>query len=106
MLPDTAIPNNTACPFFDDLALYGSGVTPVQGIYFQLNTAGTAVTYEYQLSRSGTPAETYHFTVGYDSTVPRVFTYTYYATGQGDNGEFASIGIQGGKLDPGARNTG
>lgn len=55
----------------------------------------TGVTYEYVLSRAGSPTETYHFTVGYDSTVPGVFTYTYYAVGQGDDGEFASVGIQG-----------
>ena len=97
-LPDENIPNNTVCPFFDDLYLYGTS-SPQQGIFYQFNTANTAVTYEYYLARAGTAGQIYHFTVFYDSTQPGIFTITYYSTGINDNGEYASVGIQGCKFN-------
>lgn len=96
-LPDAHIPNNTVAPFFDDLYVYGDAVSPRQGIFYQFNAANTNVTFEYYVGRNGT-AQLYHFTVGYNSLVPGVFTYTYYSTGgASDEGLYASVGSQGSK---------
>ena len=91
--PASNIPNNTVAPFFDDLYLQAS-TPPRQGIFYQVQ--GTAVTFEWFVGRGGTAGRYYHFTVRYDSALPGVFTYRYYATGgDSDQGEFASVGAQG-----------
>ncbi|KAG9963800.1 hypothetical protein KCU61_g3343, partial [Aureobasidium melanogenum] len=89
-LPNPYIPLYAAAPFFDDLFKSGSDLD--QGIFY--NYTATAVTYEYRLIRAGT-TETYHFTVGYDSTNPGVFVYRYYDVGQDQGSASAAIGIQG-----------
>lgn len=96
--PDVNLPNNTFAPFFDDLIIYG-GQTPQQGIFYQIQ--GTAVTYEYYVSRAGTQGSIYHFTIKYDSASAGIFTVQYYSTGSSSdpqaNGAAASVGMQGGK---------
>ncbi|KXT14759.1 hypothetical protein AC579_7809 [Pseudocercospora musae] len=91
-LPSIHVPPATIAPFFDDLAVFG-GQTPMQGIFYQLFDDG--VTYEYYLFRSGVAGELYHFTVEYKYATPGVFVYTYYNVGNGNNGQFASVGMQG-----------
>lgn len=81
------------CPYFDDLYYYADR-SDGEGIYYSFNSANTTVTYEFVLSRGGTN-ELYQFTVFYDSAVPGVFTFIYYQTGQGNDGETASVGTQG-----------
>ena len=96
-LPASNIPNNTVCPFFDDLYLDAAS-SPPQGIFYQFNPGQTDITYEYYLSRPGVAGEIYHFTVAYDSAQVGVFTYTYYDTGgSNDDGEFSTVGTQGSK---------
>lgn len=96
--PDVNLPNNTFAPFFDDLYISGAQ-TPMQGIFYQIQ--GTAVTYEYYVSRAGTQGSIYHFTVTYDSANAGVFLVHYYATGSASdphaNGAAASVGMQGSK---------
>ncbi|KAF7196141.1 hypothetical protein HII31_02542, partial [Pseudocercospora fuligena] len=96
-LPSIHVPPATIAPFFDDLAIFG-GQTPMQGIFYQLFDDG--VTYEYYLFRSGVAGELYHFTVEYKYANPGVFTYTYYNVGNGNNGRFASVGMQGNQGSP------
>lgn len=71
----------------------------MQGIFYQVQ--GTAVTYEYYVSRAGTQGSIYHFTVKYDSASAGVFTVQYYSTGSSAdphaNGAAASVGMQGGE---------
>ncbi|KAK5014807.1 hypothetical protein LTR39_002951 [Cryomyces antarcticus] len=93
-LPSSTLPNNTACPFWDDLKLYGA--SPDQGIFYSFNAAGTTVTYDYLLGRAGVPSEIYHFQVVYSTNAPGVFVYKYISVGSGNNGVDASVGIQGG----------
>ncbi|KXS95898.1 hypothetical protein AC578_2649 [Pseudocercospora eumusae] len=91
-LPSIHVPPATLAPFFDDLAIF-AGQTPKHGIFYQLFPEG--VTYEYYLFRSGVAGELYHFTVEYKYARPGVFVYTYYDVGNGNNGRFASVGMQG-----------
>ncbi|EME77747.1 uncharacterized protein MYCFIDRAFT_84845, partial [Pseudocercospora fijiensis CIRAD86] len=91
-LPSIHVPPATIAPFFDDLAIFG-GQTPMQGIFYQLFDDG--VTYEYYLFRSGVAGELYHFTVEYKYAKPGVFVYSYLSVGNGNNGQFASVGMQG-----------
>lgn len=95
-LPASNIPNNTVAPFFDDLYLYGTS-GPQEGIFYQYNSAQTAITYEFYLSRAGQQnMEVFHFTVKYDSTQPGIFVYTYYSVGgANDDGLYAAVGTQG-----------
>jgi hypothetical protein len=97
-LPSSHIPNNTAAPFWDDLYIYGNA-TPAQGIWYQFGNGGTNVTVEYYLGRAnaGSNGSVYHFTVGYSTSTPGTVIYTYYATGGGNNGVNAAVGVQGGK---------
>lgn len=80
-----------------DLAL-NQPSSPQDGIFYQFNAAQTAITYEYYLERVGDASYKYHFTVAYDSSIPGIFTYTYYsAGGSTDNGVYAAVGMQGGE---------
>jgi hypothetical protein len=93
--PVPYLPNNTVAPFFDDLFLLG-GASPQQGIWYQLNTAQTKITYEWYISRSGNTNYPFHFTVAYDSAQPGIFVFSYYATGgPSDNGATCAVGMQG-----------
>lgn len=108
--PNTAIPENTIAPFFDDLMLYGKK-SPRQGLYYQIE-GGTKVTFEWYVGRMAQlPADQerlsksiYHFTVAYDSAAPNSFVFTYYQVGNsstgddGVNGATAVVGMQGCKF--------
>jgi len=108
--PNSAIPENTVAPFFDDLMLYGNK-NPRQGLYYQIE-GGSKVTFEWYVGRSAQlPANQtmlsqsiYHFTMAYDSAVPNTFVYTYYQMGnasmgdEGVNGASAAVGMQGCKF--------
>ncbi|KAK4988622.1 hypothetical protein LTR50_003805 [Elasticomyces elasticus] len=97
-LPDPNIPSSTACPFFDDLCLFPA---LGQGIFYQLDAANTSITYEFYLGRAGLPNDLYHFLLHYSTAAPGVFTYAYYAVGNG--GATASVGIQGVAAQGGAQ---
>ncbi|KAK1056656.1 hypothetical protein LTR74_014769 [Friedmanniomyces endolithicus] len=94
--PDSHIPNNTVAPWLDDLYIFGAA-SPQQGIFYQVNSAGNGVTFEYYVGRyQGAAGQVYHFTVDYSTLRPGVFVYTYYATGgSGDDGVHAAVGMQG-----------
>lgn len=93
-MPTANLPNNTVAPFWDDLYIEAMA-SPQQGIFYQINSAQTAVTYEYYLARAGED-EIYHFTVAYNAIAAGEFLFTYYATGPPtDEGEYATVGIQG-----------
>lgn len=94
-MPDADIPPSTACPLFNDLFICRSDCDDGQGIYYEFNDANTTVTYEWVASRSSDTTQQYQFVVFYDSALPGVFTYTYYIVGPGNNGQTASVGIQG-----------
>jgi len=97
-LPDSHIPNSTVAPWLDDLVINAwPAVSPRQGIWYQANSTG--VTFEYYVGRYQGNA-TYHFTVSYSQANAGVFVYTYYATGDGDNGSNAAVGAQGRKSIP------
>ena len=110
--PNSAIPENTVAPLFDDLMLYANK-NPRQGLYYQIE-GGTKVTFEWYMGRSAQLEDDqarlsqsiYHFTVAYDSAVPNTFVYTYYSVGnssaavgdEGVNGASAAVGLQGGEF--------
>ncbi|QIX00741.1 hypothetical protein AMS68_006258 [Peltaster fructicola] len=91
-LPFSGIPNTTVCPLFDDLYLRGNA-SPTQGIFYQISSTG--VTYEYYIGTVNSTTAIAHFTVGYSTTTPGVFTYTYYNIENGGNGATSVIGSQG-----------
>lgn len=95
-LPDPNIPYFTIAPFFDDLESFGN-TTLTQGIFYQ--TTATSVTYEYYVGRPENAAAITHFTVAYSDLSPGIFTYTYYQT-SGNNGAYATVGMQGREYSP------
>ncbi|KAM0716879.1 hypothetical protein Q7P37_006731 [Cladosporium fusiforme] len=96
--PGVNFPDNVLAAFFDDLYMYGN-LTTRQGTFYQIENS--RITYEYYVARAPAQESIYHFTVAYDSLVPNVFTYRYYAVGDaamgdtGTNGAVAFVGMQG-----------
>ncbi|KAK4497226.1 hypothetical protein PRZ48_011676 [Zasmidium cellare] len=96
-LPTPWLPNATVLPLWDDLFVYRQGgQTPTQGMWYQLSDDG--VVYEWYVARAGVEATIYHFTLSYNYTTPGVFEYRYYLTGGEEEGAYASVGMQGRKL--------
>ena len=91
-LPTNTIPPYTACPFWDDLYLYG-GTT--EGVYYQLNSTSGTVTYEYILSGSGMPSDYYQYQVHYATSAPGVIYFRYFVVGELSG--MAVVGVQGGE---------
>ncbi|SMQ55053.1 unnamed protein product [Zymoseptoria tritici ST99CH_3D7] len=93
--------NSFFAPFWDDLGVEG-GAPQEDGSYGPTNNGiwyqetATGVTFEYDLSRSGEPDNSFHWTVAYTFATPGVAVYTYYQLGNAaDNGISAGVGMQG-----------